>query len=263
MTKKKTQSIVENYKTLKPKKDMLEKIKNTLTLEINDLQKSIREQKEKEASEEYEDIDDFMKHSRHSIEEEMIKVKQWLLKDVNAELTRIDKMLSMVGSDKKRNESLKLTKQMKLHVVEFLKDYMKRYEETNIRKSKEKRKYTFEDFYDGLDKLESEEKEETEKVVENDRFKDYTVVKDELNYGPTKKMKKTTEVSDEPLKKIEPMAEIPQNIGRVMRKPKPIPTYKGDIVDDEEESQAQYESWVPPADQTGDGRTALNDKLGY
>lgn len=27
--------------------------------------------------------------------------------------------------------------------------------------------------------------------------------------------------------------------------------------------EEQYETWTPPKGQTGDGRTALNDKLGY
>lgn len=30
-----------------------------------------------------------------------------------------------------------------------------------------------------------------------------------------------------------------------------------------DEDDPNYDSWVPPSQQSGDGRTALNDKLGY
>lgn len=266
----KSKTIVDTYETLLSKKDMLEKIRNTLNIECVTLRKTIKEQEELIANKEFEDLDDFMSKNRHSPEEEALKQKQWLIKEIEQELKGISRLIEKVKPPSGTKSLLKLTKSMKEQVLVYLKVFMDKYEQTNIKSNQKKRKYTFNDLlkksedtsYEKNDRIENEE----EQKEKQDRYSDFKVIKDDGgNYNTTKRMKKTIPDLSEKYEEVpllnddeEKKEYIPENLGKVQRKERkkqPIIQY-----DDE---NVNYESWAPPPDQTGDGRTSLNDKYGY
>lgn len=280
-SKKKSRiTITDTYETLLSKKNMLEKIRNTLNLESLSLRKIIKEQEEMIEGKEYDDLDDYISsRDRHSAEEESLKRKQWLIKEIEQELKDINKLIEKAKPIDGTKSLLKLTKKMKQQVLAYLKVYMDKYEKTNIKSNNKKRKYTFDDLlkkpedtsYEKKEEKEEEEEKETkeDKIKNNDPFADFKVIKDDggsYNNNVSKRIKKTVpDFSDKfeevPLSSLNDDNEtkkdfIPDNLGKVQRKRKqPIIQY-----DDE---NVNYDSWAPPPNQTGDGRTHLNDKYGY
>lgn len=264
--KKQNQMQTDSYETLVSKEVMLEKIHNTMLFEIEYLKKQIAS-KESSSNNQVDDLDSFMNNLQDSPEDNAILKKQQLMKEINKELIEIRKFIELVKPIGNVKINPKALKKAKLQIVDYVKDFYKKYTETNMKQANKKRKnYTFDDLFGGDKKPEAQVESTNEKEVissqpeNNDKVEVHNDDKPKDSKLTVNKLKDNKPPVEIPKPKTTPFTapKTSQEAKYVAPIAKPVKKRKKVVSED-----ADYESWAPPVNQTGDGTTSLNEKLGY
>lgn len=267
---KKTSKVLQTdtYETLISKQVMLEKIMNTMLYEIEVLKKSVEKRGSVSAED---DLDAYMQNLYESPEERSISKKQLLIRDMEKELVEVKRFIDIVKPSITSKIQPKALKRAKLQIVGYIQQFYQKYLETNVTQKKRKA-YTFKDLF-------QDEKPKQEEETHSDmKDKETSDSMSKLNQTlPSNKLVENKTLEEAPNQVKNPMLTVDIREKKVdthekkvntqdINSPKKPPTFlppkrkKKKIVSDTENN---FEAWSPPMNQSGDGRTNLNDKFGY
>jgi len=234
--RRKAQNRVETYDTLMAKKGIVENQRNSLLQEIQELDSSIKTSQEAGDS-----LDSYMDSLSTQLDIDKRVKKQKLVAELDEELARLLPLIAIVRPALAPLEKKPETVTHSKAVVEF--------ENTLKRK-----------------KLETDAATQ-EIPTKKPRLEPGTISKG----SPTDDKKHQIEQNDENKESIEtdasknevPSQDIPNPITEEQPQPVSMKKKKKRRKKQKYDDDINYEDWIPPVNQTGDGKTRFNDVFGY